>query len=69
MKELPLNMGHTTQLNTCDADTEAHTSPLGITSFSGMQEKSRQKITGVEKNLIIFEAQGLFFTVSIFDTF
>ena len=37
MKELPLNMGHKTQLNTCNADTEAaHTSPLGITSSSGL---------------------------------
>ena len=33
----------------------------GNNIISGQQEKSRQKITGVEKNLIIFEAQGLFF--------
>ena len=42
--ELPLNMGHKMQLNTCNADTDtAHTSPLGITASSGLQEKSRQK--------------------------
>ena len=67
MMELPLNMGHRMQLTTCNTGTDAvHTSPLGITAFSGLQGKSRQKTTtatGKEDDIFIL------FTVSIFDTF
>ena len=66
--ELPLNMGRRMQLNTCNTGTDTvHISPLGITASSGLQGKSRQKQQlQQEKNLTIFVAQGLYFSLFLF---